>query len=127
VIALHVLFMNAITWHASGHPRSTIRILPAEPLWKRAPARDEDGRPLADFMMLIPRLGRRPAEQVQNTLREISAVLDLYRHAVVYADMNLRINVLWVTVWPIPGICLELPAALKTRIPEALLVAQKAR
>lgn len=77
--------------------------------------------------MLIPRLGRRPAEQVQNTLREISAVLDLYRHAVVYADMNLRINVLWVTVWPIPGICLELPAALKTRIPEALLVGQKAR
>jgi hypothetical protein len=43
----------------------------------------------------------------------------------VFADMNLRLNVLWVTVRPIPGICLELPAALKTRVPEAMLVAQR--
>jgi hypothetical protein len=106
--------------------RRSLALHAAEPLWQRAPARDDQGRPLPDFMMLIPRLGRRPAEQIRQTLEAISEVLHHYRHAVVFADMNLKINVLWVTVRPIPGICLELPAALKTRVPEAMLVAQKA-
>jgi len=100
---------------------------PAEPLWMRAPARDDEGRPLSDFMMLIPRLGKRPVEQMRQILREIEAVLCAYQHAVVFADMNLKLNVLWVTVRPIPGICLELPAALKVRVPEAMLVASKHR
>jgi hypothetical protein len=52
-------------------------------------------------------------------------VLARYGDAVVFADVNLRLNTLWVTVRPIPGICLELPAALKHRVPEALLVAHK--
>jgi hypothetical protein len=39
--------------------------------------------------------------------------------------MNLKLNALWVTVRPIPGICLELPAAIKMQVPEALLVGQK--
>jgi hypothetical protein len=111
---------------AGGLLRATSPLDPAEPLWKRAPTRDHEGRPLSDFMMLIPRLGGRPADQLRRTLHEINAVLVQYRHAVVFADMNLRINVLWVTVKPIPGICLELPAALKTRVPEAMLVAHKA-
>ena len=60
------------------------------------------------------------------TLQAIGEVLHYYRDAVVFADLNLRINVLWVTVRPVPGICLELPAALKVRVPEAMLVAHKA-
>lgn len=107
--------------------RPAVDLHPAEPLWKRAPGRDEDGRPLPDFMMLIPRLGKRPGLIIQRTLADIDAVLQDYRHAVVFADMNLRLNVLWVTVRPIPGICLELPAALKVRVPEAMLVASKQR
>lgn len=106
-------------------PRLAAGMHPAEPLWKRAPARDADGRPLSDFMMIIPKLSKRPTEYVRRTLREIEAVLNAYQHAVVFADMNLRLNTLWVTVKPIPGICLELPAALKLRVPEALLVASK--
>lgn len=98
---------------------------PAEPLWKRAPSRDEHGRPLSDFMMIIPKLSRRPTDYIRNTLREIEAVLAHYGDAVVFADLNLRLNTLWVTVRPIPGICLELPAAVKLRVPEALLVAHK--
>jgi len=43
----------------------------------------------------------------------------------VFAEVNLKLNTLWVTVKPVPGICLELAAAIKVRIPEALLVAQK--
>jgi hypothetical protein len=34
-------------------------------------------------------------------------------------------HLLWVSVKPIPGICLELPAAIQARVPEALLVADR--
>lgn len=94
-----------------------------EPLWKRVPTSDEEGRPLSDFMMLIPKLGSQPTQHIQHTFDEIQLVFDHYRHAVVFADLNLRLNLLWVTVKPIPGICLELPTALKSRVPEAMLVA----
>jgi hypothetical protein len=100
-------------------------ILPAEPLWKRAPARDERGRPLSDFMMIVPKLRTKPTGYIQHTLTEIASVLEHYRNVVIFADMNLRLNTLWVTVKPVPGICLELAAAVKVRVPEALLVAHK--
>jgi len=96
------------------------------PLWKRAPARGDDGRLLSDFMMLIPGLGRRSAEHVQATVAELQAVFAYYRDFVVFADLNLKLNVLWVSVRPSPGITLELAAAVKHRVPEALLVANKA-
>ncbi len=100
-------------------------ISPAEPLWKRAPTHDDEGGLLSDFMMIIPRLSKRPVDYIQNTLREIETVLKAYEHVVVFADMNLKLNTLWVSVRPVPGICLELPAAVKTCVPEALLVAHK--
>jgi hypothetical protein len=100
-------------------------ILPAEPLWKRVPARDDRGRPLSDFMMIVPKLRTKPAGYIQHTLREIASVLEHYHNVVIFADMNLRLNTLWVTVKPVPGICLELAAAVKVRVPEALLVAHK--
>jgi hypothetical protein len=99
--------------------------LPAEPLWKRAPSHDEYGRPLGDFMMIIPRLSSRSIHYVQSTLRAIDAVLKEFYHAVVFADMNLRLNILWVSVRPIPGICFELASAIKLQVPEALLVAHR--
>ena len=95
------------------------------PLWKRVPARDDDGRLLSDFMMLIPGLGRRSAERVEATVAELHAVLAYYRDFVVFADLNLKLNVLWVSVKPSPGITLELAAAVKQRVPEAMLVANK--
>jgi hypothetical protein len=100
-------------------------LYPAEPLWQRAPSKDHQGRPLSDFLMIIPRLRSRPAPYVQDTLSAIQGVLARYGGIVVFADMNLRLNTLWVTVRPVPGICLELPAAIKLEVPEALLVAHR--
>lgn len=102
------------------------RLEPCEPLWKRVPARDENGRPLSDFMMLIPKMRSWPQGRIDRALEAFTGVLADYRHAVVFADLNLRLNILWVTVRPIPGIGLEIAAALKLRVPEALLVANKA-
>jgi hypothetical protein len=117
--------MSNLKSRQNQQPRKGIDLLPAEPLWKRAPGRDEEGRALSDFMMIIPGLCRQSSDYVQKTLTEIEGVLKLYGSAVVFAEMNLKINTLWVTVRPVPGICLELPAVLKYRVPEALLVAHK--
>jgi hypothetical protein len=117
--------MSQLEPKRNQQPRKSLNLLPAEPLWKRAPGRDEEGRALSDFMMIIPGLCRQSTDYVQNTLSEIEKVLKLYGSVVVFAEMNLKINTLWVTVRPVPGICLELPAVLKYRVPEALLVAHK--
>lgn len=98
---------------------------PSTPLWQRVPSRDVDGSLLSDFMMLIPNLRRRPLARRQRTIGAIQDVLDGYGRTVVFADLNLRLNLLWVSVRPVPGICLELACAIKLRVPEALLVAQK--
>lgn len=99
---------------------------PAEPLWKRVPTKGDDGQPLSDFMMLIPGLRCWPPQRRQRALEAIYGVLSRYRRVVVFADMNIRLNVLWVSVRAVPGICMELPIALREQIPEAKLVAHRA-
>ena len=102
------------------------RLDPAEPLWKRAPARDADGRPLSDFMMLLPKLGKQPGDYIREVIDTLESIFGEFADQVVFADLNLKLNVLWVTVKPVPGICSSLPAAIVERIPEARLVADRA-
>ncbi len=96
-----------------------------EPLWKRVPTHGEDGRPLSDFMMLFPRLKQKPSRECARTVEALQLVLERYRHVVVFAELNLPINLLWISIKPVPGMCLELATAIKLAVPEALLVAQK--
>ena len=116
-----------ISPHGSLQESQLTEIFPAEPLWSHVPTRDTEGQRLSDFMMLIPKLRKQPPSHIQHVLQQIEEVLNLYQHAVVFADLNLRLNVLWVSVKPVPGICLELPAAILDRVPEARLVAQPPR
>ena len=99
-------------------------LIPAEPLWRRVPTHDDEGHLLTDFMMLIPKLSKRPNDQIAHTLRRLQQALDCYQNTVVFVDLNLRLNILWVSVKPVPGICLDLPTTIKSYVPEALLVAQ---
>ncbi|MFO8153703.1 hypothetical protein [Thioalkalivibrio sp.] len=99
---------------------------PIEPLWRRLPKRDERGRRLADFMMLIPGLKRRSDAEIRQRLQAIHEVLEGYGEVVAFVEMNLRINTLWVSVQAQPGLCLEIPAAIKCAVPEALLIGQRA-
>lgn len=94
----------------------------AEPLFKRAPREDEFGRPLGDFMMIIPRLRTRPQRLIQIKSEKIRLVLEQFADLVVFADLNLKINVLWVIVRQNPRACLDIPQAISEAIPEALLV-----
>jgi hypothetical protein len=105
-------------------PRALRLLNPGAPLWQRVPTRDDDGRPLTDFMMLVPRLREQSQHQIENTLRDIQSVLEQCRD-VVFADFNLAINVLWVSLKCRPGITLEVAAAIRARVPQAVLVAHK--
>ena len=99
---------------------------PATPLWQRVPTRAADGTLLSDFMLLIPGLRRRPGAEQARILDRLDQVLQVHRHAVVFADCNLKLNLLWVSVRPLPGICRELADALVAAVPEARLIAPEA-
>lgn len=97
-------------------------IVPAEPLWKIAPTRDAEGKSYVDFMMIIPKLKTKPRQYIDSTLNRIQMVLSQYSHVVVFANMNLKINCLWVSHKAQPGLCTELAQAIRHQVPEATLV-----
>lgn len=94
----------------------------SEPLRLRAPSRDEHGKALSDFMMLIPGLRDKPRHMIDAALRDMHITLTQFSHAVVFAEFNLKLNLLWVSIRPIDGIRFEIASAIQTRVPEAKLV-----
>ncbi len=94
----------------------------AEPLWKRAPKRDENGHPYCDFMMLAPGLKHRPPEEIARIVEDVRLVLTRFESLVVFADVNLKLNILWVSLHARPGAFSQIVAALRLRIPLFKLV-----
>lgn len=78
---------------------------------------------LGDFMMLLPGLRDRPQGQFAEVLARIESVINEFRE-VVFVDLNVPLNLLWVSVRAKPGIILDISTALKFRVPEALLIGQ---
>ena len=91
------------------------------PLHARVPTHDEDGRSLNDFMMLLPGLRDLPTVQLREKVELMTEILGRCTD-VVYVDLNLPLNLLWVSVRQRPGLVLELSASVKAGIPEAVLV-----
>jgi len=100
----------------------TLPFLPAEPLRKRAPAFDEHGKALSDFMVLFPGLVKKPQHYIQSTIEHIQKVFADHGQAVVFAELNLKLSLLWISVKPIPGIRFQITEALRAAIPEARIV-----
>lgn len=98
---------------------------PGVPLWKLAPTRDETGARLCDFMVLIPRLKFRQAVYIDNAQRHMAGVLKQYDE-VVFANMDLKLNLLWVSHRYRARLMLEIVDAIRQQLPEAVLVAQRA-
>jgi hypothetical protein len=98
---------------------------PADPLWKRVPIRDAEGKLLSDFMMIIPKLRTKPPHSIKEVVLKIEKVLAYYDRHIVFADLNLNLNVLWVSLKPVPGMCLEVATAINLHVPDAKLVAQR--
>lgn len=102
-------------------------IVPGEPLYKLAPTRDENGKSFVDFMLIIPKLKKKPQKYIDRTLQDIQMVLSRYSNEVVFANMDLKINCLWISHKPRPGLCKELTSAIRKHVPEAMLVGDIAR
>ncbi len=111
--------------YASTTLTTAAEIVPGLPLWQVAPTRDSSGKRLTDFMMLIPRLRSKPLAEIERASRDIQSVLALHKD-VVFADLNLKLNLLWVSLRPVPGAIGELAAAIRLYVPEAVLVAHYA-
>jgi hypothetical protein len=104
-------------------PRLSISFEDAsEPLRLRAPSRDENGRSLSDFMVLIPGLKDKPQSMINRTINNMHLALMHYQDTVVFAEFNLRLNLLWVSIRPSPGASHEITGAIQERVPEAKLV-----
>lgn len=98
----------------------------AEPLWKRVPTRDHTGKPYNDFMMLIPGLKNFEPLHLRETINKMEEVLKLYEKDIIIADLNLKINILWVTIQPHIGLSSEIAAFIHHVVPQAKLVSQHA-
>lgn len=95
----------------------------ASPLWSRAPSRDENGAPYIDFMMLIPGLKNADTVTIESYMVKIRNSLGDFEHVVAYVDLNIRLNILWISSRAVPGISRLIMQAIQREIPEAKIVA----
>ncbi len=73
-------------------------------------------------MMLIPGLREKPKHLIESTIQDVHLALTRFNHVVVFAEFNLKLNLLWVSLKPVNGIRLEIAGAIQERVPEAKLV-----
>lgn len=93
------------------------------PLWQRAPARDAQGTPYIDFMMLIPGLNRECESTIEGYLVKINNCLKPFEQVVVYVDLNIKLNLLWISLKPEQGISSQIVVSIQAEIPHAKLIA----
>jgi len=101
--------------------RLGVSMEPPVPLHERVPTHDQHGKPVSDFMMLIPGLKQASSRRMHIVVAGLQGVLDQYNE-VIFADLNVSRSVLWVSVRAIPGIIPVIARAIQKRIPEALIV-----
>lgn len=94
-----------------------------EPLWKVVPKRDGAGRAYSDFMMMAPGLKRRSSQEMAVIVQVMHGVLARFGEDVVFADFNVNLRVLWVSLQCRPGLMFQMVAALRAQVPELKLVA----
>jgi hypothetical protein len=94
---------------------ASVRWTPGGDLWRYAPARDHKGQALSDLMMLLP--VSQDNRHLSILIRQqLQAVLEDFGERIEFADLNLRLGILWVTVVSEPGLCGEVADAIKARI-----------
>ncbi len=104
-------------------PKVSLQISAAnEPLLGRVPTQDEHGKPLGDLMVLMPGLRDKSRIEINRTIQDIHDVLGRFSTTVVFAELLISRNLLWVSVRPTPGIRVAVAASLRDKIPEAKLV-----
>jgi len=100
----------------------SIDIAPAEPLWKLAPTHDENGGPVSDVLMIIPKLKTQPEQYIKDTLANIEFALKQFSNEILFANVDMKLNTLWVSFKAVPGVYVDIVSTLRTNVPEAVLV-----
>jgi hypothetical protein len=114
--------MQDIIVHQGGDSmEASARLSPGGDLWRYAPARDVQGRALSDLMLLLP--GVQDKRELSFMIRQqLQDVLEGFGERVQFADLNLRLGILWVTVESEPGLCGDVVDAIRGRIEGARAV-----
>lgn len=95
---------------------------PGGPLHQRAPTRDSAGRPVSDLMLLLPGLKTGLEPVVSRVSAELSAILAGFGDRVLFAELNLKLGLLWVTVPGEPGLCHEVAQTVRAHLPETRVI-----
>ncbi len=93
------------------------------PLLDRVPTVDEFGGPVGDLLIPMPRLRAKSESQIRKITHEIQNVLESFGRAVVFAELNVNRNQLWISVRPSPGIRALIAAGIHQRYLATKLVA----
>ena len=117
--------MKPIKSKKSDSLKQTLEYSANTPLWQRVPTKDESGKYLGDFMMVITGLKKASPEHRKKTLNALTQVLAKYSDAVVFADLNMKMSLLWVSLKPIKGLMVEIPTAIIESVPEAKLISDR--
>ena len=100
----------------------SIDLSPAEPLGKMAPTKDENGGPVSDLLMIIPKLKYKPEAVIRETFANIEFALMQHNKNILFANVDMKLNTLWVSFKAVPGVYAEIVSCLKINVPEAVLV-----
>jgi hypothetical protein len=114
-----------LTARAQDLPGGLVQWEQSEPLWKRVPKRDAQGRAFTDFMMHAPALKRRSSEEIGNAIRVIQGVLARFGDGIAFADFNVNLMVLWVSLVHRPRLMTQVVSALRLHVPELKLIAHQ--
>jgi len=104
--------------HSLGYKAST-------PLWQRVPTKDDQGKLLADFMIIIPKLNKQPSYVISKTIQKLQIALQQHDETVFFADLNIRINILWISYQARKGKCIDIATTIINAVPEAKLIAER--
>ncbi|GMR16723.1 MAG: hypothetical protein BMS9Abin31_1094 [Gammaproteobacteria bacterium] len=75
-------------------------------------------------MMLIPGIRSFEPSHFRDIVNKLEAVLKHFEDDIILADLNLKINVLWVTMQAHQGLTADIAALIHHVVPEAKLVSQ---
>jgi len=90
-------------------------------LWRYVPVKDSENKAFCDLLVLLP--GIKKNRDLQVLMRhQLQEVLKGFGDQVLFADLNLQLGLVWVTVAPEPGLCGDVAEAIRGRVEGARLV-----
>jgi len=97
----------------------------SQPLWQRVPTRTETGERTFDFMVIVKKLNQLDSVKQRFILKKIYPILETYSNVILLADLNLKINLLWVSHLPRPNLSFEIASQIMDAYPPARLISHR--